>query len=226
MPLTVFWWKKGDSDWVTKMPPGFRHRATFLWKGFWKSTSAGPTGSEASTRITSNFSLQLARYRSPSSKRTWARGFLKAVPIDGRYFCEVCDHHLVDLDHGGPDALVPHDLAERPPVAAADDEDALGIGMGEERHVREHLVVHELVLLGDHDRAVEHEHPAELVGVEDVDALVGALAAVEELLDLDGEPGAAPVLLGEPEIPEIGHRAFADALGGAGHEVSLRGAPG
>ena len=57
-------------------------------------------------------------------------------------------------------------LAQDAAVAAAHDQRPLCPPVGEQRHVRHHLVIDELVLGRDLDDAVEHHHPAKVGVVE------------------------------------------------------------
>ena len=49
----------------------------------------------------------------------------------------------------------------------------------------DHFVVDELVALGQHHVAVQREHPTELRGLKDINALVIALLGVELLIHTD-----------------------------------------
>ena len=117
------------------------------------------------------------------------------------------DHLLVDLhQHRPPHAPVLQHAAEDAAVAAADDQHALGGAVVQQRNMRHHLLVDELVRLGDLHHAVQHQHAPMRDAVEDEDVLVRAadpgdlgLAAetlapgrVERFLD----PGAAAARVG------------------------------
>ena len=83
--------------------------------------------------------------------------------------------HKVDPLHPVVAGQLPHHAA----VARADDEDILRLFVDGHRHMDDHLVVDELVPLGQHHIAVQRQHPAELRRLKDVDALVVALLGVE-----------------------------------------------
>ncbi len=72
--------------------------------------------------------------------------------------------------------------------------------MHRHRHVGEHLVVDELVLLGDHEAAVEDKHPSIGGRVEDVNLLDGALLRGDLLDRLHREPDVLRVFVGIPEF--------------------------
>jgi hypothetical protein len=54
-------------------------------------------------------------------------------------------------------ARMPQRLARHAAIAAADDQHPLRRAMGEDRHMRHHLVIDELVALGDLHDAVQRE---------------------------------------------------------------------
>ena len=75
------------------------------------------------------------------------------------------DHAAIDLAQRRLlDLRVLQHLAQHAAVAAADDQRLLRLSMSEQRHMRHHLVIDELVLGGDLDDAVKHHHPPK-VGV-------------------------------------------------------------
>lgn len=59
--------------------------------------------------------------------------------------------------------------------------------MHEQRGVGDHLVIDELIALGQHDAAVDHQHLAEAGGLQDLDLLEGALFAEKHCVDLETE---------------------------------------
>ena len=83
--------------------------------------------------------------------------------------------HQVDALHPVVAGQLPHHAA----VTGADDEDVLGLLVHRHGHMDDHLIVDELIALGQHHVAVQREHPAELRGLKDIDALVIALLGVE-----------------------------------------------
>lgn len=87
------------------------------------------------------------------------------------------DDELVDLDEVNvAHRRIAQELAHRAAVAAADDEDVVHVGIDAHRHMRDHLVVDELIHLRQHHVAVERQKAAEFLRVEDVDALEFAAA--------------------------------------------------
>ena len=101
---------------------------------------------------------------------------------------------LGELNDGGvnldlsksPDRLMLEYLLGDAAIAAADDEHVLGLTMGEQRHMRHHFLVDELVLLGDLRRAIEHEHLAEEAVLEQHKVLMLGVQLVKHLVDFEG----------------------------------------
>ena len=83
----------------------------------------------------------------PSPTITSARGSFQASPaIVGRMLLGQADHLAVDLDHHRAlDAAVLQHPAQHAAIAGADDQHALGRAMRQQRHMRQHLLVDELV---------------------------------------------------------------------------------
>jgi hypothetical protein len=79
-------------------------------------------------------------------------------------------------------------------------------------YVRDHLVVNELVLFGDHYRAIKDKDPTEFIGFEDVHLLKIALSAVDNLFYLESETGMLLMKLGKPDIPKVLHGTFPDCF--------------
>jgi hypothetical protein len=103
------------------------------------------------------------------------------------------DDGLVDVAEDGLlDAVVLDDLAEHTTVTTANDEDLLGVGVGEHSQVGDHLLVGELVALGALDDVVEDEDHAVVGGLEDEHILVEGLLVVDDLVDLEGHGLARP----------------------------------
>ncbi|MNK84672.1 hypothetical protein D3C87_1045290 [compost metagenome] len=116
-------------------------------------------------------------------------------PLAGLLDDHAVDLAEVDMGHAG----VAQDFANRSSVPAADHQHPFGGGMGRHGNVCDHLVVDELVAFGGHDQAVERQHAAVIVGVQDGDVLELGLPLEEGLLHLEGQAGLA-VLLGIPEV--------------------------
>jgi hypothetical protein len=93
---------------------------------------------------------------------------------------------------------VPQDLAQHAAVAAADNQDLLRLAVGEERHMRHHLVIDEFVPGGELDDTVQHHHPAEILILEDDQLLVLGLAIEEDLVRLQADAEAAMERLFDP----------------------------
>lgn len=95
--------------------------------------------------------------------------------------------HLVNVAQDGLlDSLVLDDLAQHTAIAATNDQDFLGVGVGVHGQVSDHLLVRELISLGALDDVVQNKDGAVVGGFEDQDILVLALLMVEDLLDLEG----------------------------------------
>lgn len=78
------------------------------------------------------------------------------------------------------------DLTENTTVTTTDDKDLLGVGVGVEGKVGDHLLVGELIALGSLNNVVEDEDVAVVGGLEEKHILVLALLVVEDLVDLEG----------------------------------------
>jgi len=87
-------------------------------------------------------------------------------------------------------ALVPQHLTQGAAVTAAEDQHAPRGGVGEERRMRQHLVVDEAVAVREHHAAVYHHEGAEAVGLEDLDGLPGSLLGVQAARAGQGEGDA------------------------------------
>lgn len=107
----------------------------------------------------------------------WA--FPAQISDQSAYLINVAEDSLLD-------AIVLDDLTEDTAVATADDKDLLGVRVGVEGKVGDHLLVGELVTLGGLDHVVEDENVAVVGGLEDKNILVLALLVVKNLLDLEG----------------------------------------
>ena len=70
-------------------------------------------------------------------------------------------------------------------VTGTDDQDILGLLVHGHGHMHDHLVVDELVALGQHDVAVQRQHTAKLRCFKNVDALIVALLGVKLAVDPD-----------------------------------------
>lgn len=111
------------------------------------------------------------------------------------------DDEFVDFDEVDVfDGRVAQKFADGAAVAAADDEDAPGVGIDAHGDVRDHFVVDEFVFFGEHHVAVKGQEAAEFARVEDVDALEFAFAGVELAIYFDGEFDVFGVVFGEPEF--------------------------
>jgi hypothetical protein len=147
------------------------------------STSPGPIGSVESTMITSKRSR-------PRPHEVGAVGDHEIEPrvVEGaggdarQVFAREIDHAGVDLDHGDMlDARCLQHLARHAAIAAADDQHPRRRAMGEDRHMGQHLVVDEIVALGDLHHAVQRQDPAEGRFSEDAQALVLGGAVVSSV---------------------------------------------
>jgi len=86
---------------------------------------------------------------------------------------------LVDIDLGcGLDARVLERFPQGTAVAAADDQHALRIRMGEQRRMHHHFVIHEIVAAGQHNVAIDRHQVAERFGGVNRNALIRTLDLV------------------------------------------------
>lgn len=114
------------------------------------------------------------------------------------------------------------DLTEDTTITTTNDKNLLGVGVGVERKMGDHLLVRELITLGALDDVVEDEDVAVIGGLKDEDLdftrqhtrtrsavvepqtyiLVERLLVVENLLDLEGHSLAGPHVgdLAEPSV--------------------------
>ena len=60
-------------------------------------------------------------------------------------------------------------------------------------------MVNVLILFRQHNVPVQHQHPAEFVGIKHFNLLVIAFAGVQLLLDMNGKPHIIRVLLCKPK---------------------------
>lgn len=65
----------------------------------------------------------------------------------------------------------------------------LWVGVSEKRYVSNHLLISHLILLGDLDHAVEHQHAAVRAGLEDQDIL----RSTQECTDSQGTACVRPL---------------------------------
>ncbi len=139
----------------------------------------------------------------------------------GKVLLGELDHRRIDLHLGEAlDGFVLEHFLGDAAIAAADDEHLAHVAVGEQRHVRHHLLVNELVLLGDLGGAVEHEHLAEERLLEQHQMLVLGLHLVEHLVDLKRHA--------EAEFVEqrLGNPAFFRHDGTSGSPIAKRPGPG
>ena len=97
-------------------------------------------------------------------------------------------------------------------VAGADDQHAVGRAVRQQRHMRQHLLVDELVALGDLHDAVEQHDAAVRVALEDHDVLERALNAREFTPD---QESLSPLGIQRLVHPRVGgHRDLPAKEGG------------
>ena len=99
------------------------------------------------------------------------------------------------------DVLVAAQLADTAAVAAADDEHLFDLlAEHRERYVHHHLMVDELVALGQHHVAVEREKAAEFLAFEYVDALKVALFGMQLTVHLNLKSDRRRVHFGKSKL--------------------------
>ena len=114
-------------------------------------------------------------------------GVGEALSHVGEVLLGEADDGLVNVAQNGLlNAVMLDDLAQDTAVTATDDEDALGVWVGVQGQVSDHLLVGELITLGALDDIVEDENDTVVGRLEDEDVLVLALLVVEDLLNLEG----------------------------------------
>lgn len=130
-------------------------------------------------------------------------GVLEADAHAGQVLLGDTDDGLVNVAEDGLlDALVLDDLTEDTTVAAANDQDLLGVRVRVHGEVGDHLLVGELIALGALDDVVQDQDGAVVAALEDEDILVLGLLVVQDLVNLEvhGLAGPHAGLLGEPAI--------------------------
>ena len=116
-----------------------------------------------------------------------------------------------EIDHAAVDLAQRHllqlgmleRLAQHPAVAAADDQRLLRPSMGEQRHMRHHLVIDELVRRGELDDIVEHHHAPEIGVLEDDQPLVLGLAVEKDAVRLQTDTEATVERLFDPAFHRL-----------------------
>ena len=79
------------------------------------------------------------------------------------------------------------------------------LAVGEDRHMGHHLVIDELVARGDLRGAVQHQHLAEVLLLEQHEVLVRGLLLVQHLVDREGHAEAEVVEQGLGKPAFVGH---------------------
>src|SRR6188508_2197376 len=95
------------------------------------------------------------------------------------------------------------DLFDEPAVAATDDPDIACRPMGEDRDVRQPLVVDELVRHGQLRDAIEREHAPEAPALRDDQMLMLGLAVEQHPIHLDRQPDVVVQRLGQPDLVTV-----------------------
>jgi hypothetical protein len=114
-------------------------------------------------------------------------GVVEAASHGGEVLLGETDNSLVNVAEGGLlDTVVLDNLTENTTVTTTNDKDLLGVRMGVEGEVSDHLLVGELIALGALDDVVEDQNVAEVGGLEDEDVLVLGLLVDENLLNAEG----------------------------------------
>jgi hypothetical protein len=94
-------------------------------------------------------------------------------------------------------------LPEHPAVAAAHDQGFARLAVGEQRNVRHHLVVDELVLRRELHDLVEHHHAPEIGVFEDNQPLVLGLAVEEDAVRRQTDTEATVERLFDPAVFDL-----------------------
>lgn len=104
------------------------------------------------------------------------------------------------------DRVVLDNLTEYTTVTTADNKDTLGVGVGSDGKVSDHLLVGELVALCALDDTIENENVAEGGGLEDEDILVEGPLVVKDTLNLQAHGLTRPLRVGlvKPTIADVG----------------------
>ena len=121
-----------------------------------------------------------AMYLMPSMNSSSARGSLLDSHSSGKYFsASRVTRSSISTCVALLDFLVLEHFTQRAAVAAADDHDALGARVREQRRVGHHLVVEEVVARGDHHAAVDHHQLAPVGRLVDLDRLERRLLGMQ-----------------------------------------------
>ena len=148
--------------------------------------SDGPNGSEESTIIKSYFVLALA----DEFQRVFVVDMYAAVIHAAGVARQIGAAGLDDLGSistkvDALDAVIAGQLRTTPPSPAPMTRISFGVFVHRHRHMGDHLVVDELVALGQHDVAVQRQHAAKLRRLKNIDALIIALLGVKLAVDPD-----------------------------------------
>ena len=142
-----------------------------------------------------------------------------------KYFPELCesnddpraellfDDGIAYMANAAPASLDIVIVDSTDPVGPADDDHLFRVGMGEQRRVRHHLVVEEVVARGDHHRAVDEHHIAPVGRFVDLDLLEGRLHLVELARDAEADRRAGRV---EVLVEPVAGRGHAEGPCGGG----------
>ncbi len=106
--------------------------------------------------------------------------------------------HLHEVD--ALDPVVAGQLPHHAAVACTDDEDVFCLLVDGHGDMDDHLVVDELVPLGEHHVAVQRQNPAKLRRLKNVDALIVALLGVELLVHPDAVLDVRGVKFRKPKL--------------------------
>ena len=104
--------------------------------------------------------------------------------------------HKVDALHAVVARQLPHDAA----VPRADDQHVPDAGVDRHGHVGDHLIVDELVPLGEHHVPIQRQDPAKLRRLQDVDLLILAPLGVQVPRHPDAVLHVGRVKFAEPQF--------------------------
>ncbi len=137
-------------------------------------------------------------------------GIIHFAAHEGEELLALLDYQWIDLHQLGPgNCGMFHHLPNGSPVSAANDENMLGMRMGEKRDVGDHFMIREFILFREHNRTLQDEGSSVVVGIHDFDLLEVTVAAKYPFLYLYRIADGVINRLGKPKIHFYSHRITA-----------------